>query len=152
MAYFRRNRLLKKANVETVGKGGGWWRRAGAGGGSGVPAGRRRPGLMFAPFGGQFRDRGAGTLCFVLARAPHAVGRGTVRCRAGASHRWGGDVRGPYRQNRCAGDNGGTRGTAHSSRNSGTGSAEEPNRRDRATREGRGPRHGATRIRGCKEP
>ena len=23
-------------------------------------------------------------LCFVLARAPHAVGRGTVRCRAGA--------------------------------------------------------------------
>jgi len=30
---------------------GGWWRRAGAGGGSGVPAGRRRPGLLFAPIG-----------------------------------------------------------------------------------------------------
>ena len=109
MAYFRSNRLLKKANVETVGKGGGWWRRAGAGGGSGVPAGRRRPGLLFAPFGGRFRDRGAGALCFVLARAPHALGRRTVLCREGARRRWSGDVRVPgsgsrgWRALECAG-------------------------------------------------
>jgi hypothetical protein len=37
-----------------------------------------------APLRERFRGRGAGVLCFVLARAPHAVGRGTVRCRAGA--------------------------------------------------------------------
>jgi hypothetical protein len=49
-----------------------------------VPVGRRRPGLLFAPLGGRFCGRGAGVLCFVLARAPHAAGRGTVRCRAGA--------------------------------------------------------------------
>ncbi len=85
-------RVTAMMNVD-VGKGGGWWRRAGAGGGSGVPAGRRRSGLLFAPFGGRFHDRGAGVLCFVLARAPHAVGRGTVRCRADARRRWGGDVR-----------------------------------------------------------
>ena len=36
-----------------------------------------------APRRERFRGR-AGVLCFVLARAPHAVGRGTVRCRAGA--------------------------------------------------------------------
>jgi hypothetical protein len=92
---FSSQSVAEKGQCGDRGEGGGWWRRAGAGGGSGVPAGRRRPGLLFAPFGGRFRDRGAGALCFVLARAPHAVGRGTVRCRAGASHRWGGDVRGP---------------------------------------------------------
>ena len=32
---------------------------------------------MFAPLGGRFCGRGAGVLCFVLARAPHAAGRGT---------------------------------------------------------------------------
>jgi hypothetical protein len=36
-----------------------------------------------APLRERFRGR-AGVLCFVLARASHAVGRGTVRCRAGA--------------------------------------------------------------------
>jgi len=41
-----------------------------------------------APLRERFRGRGAGVLCFVLARAPHAVGRGTVRCRAGARRRW----------------------------------------------------------------
>ena len=35
-----------------------------------------------APRRERFRGR-ACVLCFVLARAPHAVGRGTVRCRGG---------------------------------------------------------------------
>ena len=32
----------------------------------GVPAGRRRPGLLFAPLRERFRGRGPGVLCFVL--------------------------------------------------------------------------------------
>ena len=53
----------------------------------GVPTGRRRTGLLFPPLRERFRGRGAGVLCFVLTRAPHAVGRGTVRCRSGAPRR-----------------------------------------------------------------
>jgi len=34
-------------------------------------------------------------LWFVLARAHHSLGRGTVRCRADARRRWSGGVRGP---------------------------------------------------------
>ncbi len=37
----------------------------------GVPTGRRRLGLLFAPLRERFRCRGPGVLCFVLARAPH---------------------------------------------------------------------------------
>ena len=40
-------------------------------GAQGVPTGRRRPGLRFAPLRERFRGRGPGVLCFVLARAPH---------------------------------------------------------------------------------
>ena len=61
----------------------------------GVPTGRRRPGLLFAPLRERFRCRGTSVLCFVLARAPHALGHGTVRCRAGARRRWSCGVRGP---------------------------------------------------------
>ncbi len=57
-----------------------------------MPAGRRQPGLLFAPFGGRFCDRGAGVLCFVLARAPHAVGGapplGRRRARARVGRSW----------------------------------------------------------------
>jgi len=60
-----------------------------------VPTGRRRPGLLFAPLRERFRCRGTSVLCFVLARAPHALGHGTVRCRAGARRRWSCGVRGP---------------------------------------------------------
>ena len=67
--------------------GGRWWGVGGAGGTAAAGA--------FAPFGGQFRDRGAGVLCFVLAHSSHAVGRKTVRCGADARRRSGGDVRGP---------------------------------------------------------
>ena len=49
----------------------------------GVPTGRRRPGLLFAAIRERFLGRGPGVLCFVLARAHHALARGTVRCRAG---------------------------------------------------------------------
>ena len=35
----------------------------------GVPTGRRRPGLLFAPLRERFHGRGPGVLCFVLARA-----------------------------------------------------------------------------------
>ena len=35
----------------------------------GVPTGRRRLGLLFAPLRERFRCRGPGVLCFVLARA-----------------------------------------------------------------------------------
>ena len=67
--------------------GGRWWGVGGAGGTAAAGA--------FAPFGGHFRDRGAGVLCFVLAHSSHAVGRKTVRCGADARRRSGGDVRGP---------------------------------------------------------
>ena len=55
-----------------------------------MPAGRRRPGLLFAPFGGRSRDRGAGALCFVLARDPMLLGTGLygagrARATAGAA-------------------------------------------------------------------
>jgi len=59
----------------------GWWRRgsevASDGelarvGTQGVPTGRRRPGLLFAPLRERFHGRGPGVLCFVLARALRA--------------------------------------------------------------------------------
>ncbi len=61
----------------------------------GVPTGRRRPGLLFAPLRERFCGRGPGVLCFVLARATHAPGCGTVQCREGERRRWSGGVRGP---------------------------------------------------------
>jgi hypothetical protein len=45
----------------------------------GVPTGRRRPGLLFAAIRERFLGRGPGVLCFVLARAHHALARWTVR-------------------------------------------------------------------------
>ncbi len=44
-----------------------------------------------------FGARGRATVApiTVLALAPHAVGRGTVRCRAATRRRWGGGMRGP---------------------------------------------------------
>ena len=48
----------------------------------GVPTGRRRPGLLFAPLRERFRGRGPGVLCFVLARALRWRGGGKAR-RAG---------------------------------------------------------------------
>ena len=64
----------------------------------GVPTGRRRPGLLFAAIRERFLGRGPGVLCFVLARAHHALARGTVRCRAVARRRWSGGVRGTGRE------------------------------------------------------
>jgi len=58
----------------------------------GVQTGQLRPGLLFAPLRERFSGRGPGVLCFVLARATHALGRGTVRCLAGARRRWSGGV------------------------------------------------------------
>jgi hypothetical protein len=39
----------------------------------GVPTGRRLPGLLFAPLREPFCSRGPGVLCFVFARATHAL-------------------------------------------------------------------------------
>jgi hypothetical protein len=41
------------------------------------------------------RGRAAVAPIAVLALASHALGRGTVRCRAGSRRRWGGGMRGP---------------------------------------------------------
>ena len=92
----------------------------GRGWGLGGAGGTAAAGAPVCAVRGRFRDRGAGALCFVLARAPHAVGRGTVRCRGGepplgwrrararavaGGVRW--DVRGA-----CAGEVGATRPSA----------------------------------------
>jgi hypothetical protein len=49
----------------------------------GVPTGRRRPGLLFAPLRERFRGRGPGVLCFVLA------------CALRWERRWEGEEGGP---------------------------------------------------------
>ena len=50
----------------------------------GVPTGRRRTGLLFAAIRERFLGRGPGVLCFVLARAHHALARGMYS--AGRTH------------------------------------------------------------------
>ncbi len=70
------------------GLGGGWGLCVAAVAGCGA-AGR------FRQLGFGARGRAAVTPITVLALASHALGRGTVRCRAGTRRRWGGGMRGP---------------------------------------------------------
>ena len=62
----------------------------------------------FRRLGFAARGRAAVAPLTMLPLASHAVGRGTVRCRASARRRWGGGVRGPgsggrgWRALRCA--------------------------------------------------
>ena len=70
------------------GRGGGWGLCVAAVAGCGA-AGRFRR-LGFAA-----RGRAAVAPIAVLALASHALGRGTLRCRAGTRRHWGGGMRGP---------------------------------------------------------
>jgi hypothetical protein len=69
-----------------VAAGGRGW---GLGGAGGTAAG--------GAFGGRFRDRGAGLLCFVLARASHAVGRGLYCAGRERAVAWAATCAGPGR-------------------------------------------------------
>ena len=70
------------------GRGGGWGLCVAAVAGCGAAGRFRRLG-----FGA--RSHAAVAPITVLALASHALGRGTVRCRAGTRRRWGGGMRGP---------------------------------------------------------
>ena len=57
---------------------------------------RLRGRWSFRRLGFGARGRAAVAPITVLALASHALGRGTVRCRAGTRRRWGGGMRGPW--------------------------------------------------------
>ena len=71
-----------------AGRGGGWGLCVAAVAGCGAAG-------LFRRLGFGARGRAAVAPITVLALASHALGRGTVRCRAGSRRRWGGGMREP---------------------------------------------------------